>query len=59
MGAIRLTTENVRIIMWNILNDIPYWEVEGKEAEKQLCYIAGMTDMANAVIRAIEEFGGK
>ena len=59
MVATRLTTENVRIILSNFLNDVEYGNAEGKEAEKQLCYIAGATDMANAVIRTIEEFGGK
>lgn len=59
MAATRLTTENVRIILNNFLNDMDYWGCDGKEAEKQLCYISGATDMANAVIRTIEEFGGK
>lgn len=57
--AMRLEKENVRIILGTMLNDISYWEFEGKDAEKQLCYMAGMTDMANAVMRAIEELGGK
>lgn len=59
MAAIRLTTENVRIILGKMLDDCGYWEFEGKDAEKLLCYIAGMTDMANAVMNAIVEFGGK
>lgn len=57
--AMRLESENVRIILENMLNEIDYWAVDGKEAEKQLCYIAGMTDMANAVIKAIKELGGR
>lgn len=57
--AYRLETENVRIILSKMLDDLGYWDCEGKEAEKQLCYIAGMTDMANAVIKAIKELGGK
>lgn len=57
--AMRLERENVRIILGLMLNDMSYWEFEGKEAEKQLCYIAGLTDMANAVMKAIEELGGK
>lgn len=57
--AMRLETENVRFILCNLLDEIFYWEHEGKDAEKQLCYIAGVTDMANAVIRAINELGGK
>lgn len=59
MATTRLTTENVRIILGRMLNDLEYWSADGKEAEKQLCYIAGVTDMANAVISTIEEFGGK
>ena len=59
MAAIRLTTENVRIILGKLLDDCGYWEFEGKDAEKLLCYIAGLTDMAKAVMTAIVEFGGK
>lgn len=57
--AYRLETENVRIILSQMLDNMAYWECEGKEAEKQLCYIAGMADMANAIIKAIKELGGK
>lgn len=57
--AMRLEKENVRIILGKMLTETDYWGVEGKEAEKNLCYIAGMLDMANAVIQAIEELGGK
>ena len=57
--AMRLEKENVRILLGQILNDMSYWERDGKEAEKQLCYIAGITDMANAVMNAIDELGGK
>lgn len=53
--AFKLTTENVRIILAQQLDECSYWESEGKEAEKQLCYIAGLTDMANAVIKAIKD----
>lgn len=55
----KLETENVRILFLKMLNDLDYWSAEEKEAEKQLCYVAGMTDMANAVIKAIKELGGK
>ena len=55
----KLNTENVRIIINNMLLEMGYWEFEGKEAEKQLCYIAGMKDMANAVCKAIKELGGR
>lgn len=57
--AMRLETENVRIILSNFLDEMSYWECEGKEAEKQLCYIAGAKDMADAVIKTIKELGGK
>ena len=57
--AMKLEKENVRIILSDIISDIEYWGVDGKEAEKTLCYIAGANDMANAVIRAIEDLGGK
>lgn len=52
--AAKLTPENVRIILAKQLDECSYWESEGKEAEKQLCYIAGLTDMANAIIHVIE-----
>ena len=55
----KLEKENVRIIMGNILDDIECWVAEGKEAEKQLAYISGVRDMANAVIEAIGQLGGK
>ena len=57
--AMRLEALNVRMILCEFLNDMSYWEFEGKDAEKQLCYIAGATDMANAVIKAISDLGGK
>lgn len=57
--AMRLEKENVRIILGDILSDVECWDVEGKEAEKQLAYIAGLRDMANAVIEAIGQLGGK
>lgn len=57
--AMKLEKENVRIILGNILDDVECWAAEGKEAEKQLAYISGLRDMANAVIDAIGELGGK
>lgn len=57
--AYKLTSDNVRIILSKMLNEIEYWMSDGKDAEKDLCYIAGMNDMANAVIKAIEELGGR
>lgn len=51
----KLKKENVHIILENILNDVELWAAEGKEAEKQLAYISGLRDMANAVMEAIDE----
>lgn len=55
----RLEKENVRIILMGILNDIDHYGLEGKDAERNASYTAGVLDMANAVIKAIEELGGK
>lgn len=57
--AMRLEKENVRIILVNILEGCEYFEPKDREAEKSLCYIAGALDMANAVMKAIEDLGGK
>ena len=57
--AMRLEKENVRIILCNFLGDVSLWDAEDKEAEKQLAYIAGLRDMANAVMDAIVGLGGK
>ena len=57
--AMKLEKENVRIILGKILDDVELWEMEGTNAEKQLAYISGLRDMANAVMDAIGELGGK
>lgn len=57
--AMKLERENVRIILGNFIDDVELWEMEGVSAEKQLAYIAGLRDMANAVIEAIGQLGGK
>lgn len=57
--AMRLEKENVRIILGNILDGVELWDTDAVEAEKQLAYIAGLRDMANAVIDAIGRLGGK
>lgn len=57
--AMKLTTENVRIIFCNLLNNMEFYGLEGKEAEHQSDYIAGAMDMANAVMEAIKGLGGK
>jgi hypothetical protein len=55
----RLEKENVRIILGDILGNCEFYGCEGKDAEHIASYTAGVLDMANAVIRAIEELGGK
>lgn len=57
--AMRLEKENVRIILGNFLDDMDMWTCDSKETERQLAYIAGLRDMANAVIEAIGQLGGK
>lgn len=59
MIAMKLEKENVRIIFGNILNDVTMYVDDAKDAERQLAYIAGLRDMANAVIEAIGQLGGK
>lgn len=56
--AMRLEAENVRIILTGMLSVLEYRREQGTDAEKKLAYIAGMIDMANAVIEEIEELGG-
>ena len=58
MIAMKLEKENVRIIFGNILNDVTMYVDDAKDAERQLAYIAGLRDMANAVIDAIGQLGG-
>lgn len=57
--AMRLEKENVRIILMNILDECDLYGREGKEAEHLASYISGVKDMANAVIEAIGQLGGK
>ena len=57
--AMRLETENVRIILVNILNGCEFYGAEDKNAEHIASYTAGALDMANAVMEAIRGLGGK
>ena len=57
--AMRLEKENVRIILMNIMNDMDHYGLDGKDAEHHASYLAGVLDMANAVIAAIGQLGGK
>lgn len=59
MAAIRLETENVRIILMDLLNNCEFYGCEDKNAEHISSYTAGALDMANAVIDAIKKLGGK
>ena len=56
--AMKLTTENVRIVEKRILDGLDMWVAEDKEAEKLVHYICGVHDMANEIMRAIQELGG-
>lgn len=56
--AMRLECENVRKIEHDLIHDLEYWALDGKDAEKTLTYIAGIHDMANAVMNVIRELGG-
>ena len=51
----KLEKENVRLILCKILDDVKMYVPDSNEAVKQLAYIAGLRDMANAVIKAIDE----
>lgn len=55
----QLETENVRKILMDVLNGAEFYGLEDKQAEHTASYTAGVLDMANAVIQAIEELGGK
>ena len=57
--AMKLEKENVRIILMNLLNNMEHYGLDGKYAEHNTSYIAGALDMANAVIEAIGQLGGK
>ena len=57
--GMRLEKENVSNVMKNLLDGVEYWDHCENEAEKRLAYIAGVLDMTDAVIRAIEDLGGK
>ena len=55
----KLTKENVRINLMDILSGCDLYGLEGKEAEGMVNYISGAYDMATAVIDAIGDLGGK
>lgn len=55
----KLEKENVRILFMNLISEMDHYGLEGKEAEFHASYISGALDMANAVMKAIEDLGGK
>lgn len=57
--AMTIEKENVRIIFMALLENMELYGLEGKDAEHIACYTAGALDMANAVIEAIGQLGGK
>jgi hypothetical protein len=57
--AMKLEKENVRIIFMSLLNNMEHYGLDGKDAEHHASYIAGALNMANAVIEAIGQLGGK
>lgn len=59
MASIKLEKENVRIAALDLLNDLELYGAENEEAKKLCCYVSGVLDMTNAVMRAIEDLGGK
>lgn len=54
----RLTKDNVREILLESLHGEDFYPGDGDLARENLAYIAGLVDMANAVIRKITELGG-
>lgn len=56
--AKQLTKDNVREILTESLYGEDYYPGDGDLAREHLAYIAGLVDMANAVIRKITELGG-
>lgn len=59
MASIKLEKENVRIVALDLLNDLELYGVENEEAKGLCCYVSGVLDMTNTVMRAIEDLGGK
>ena len=57
--AMKLETGNIHRIVLNILNEMDMNGADEKDAIYVCNYLAGIVDMANAVIEAIEDLGGK
>lgn len=56
--AEHLTKDDVRKILLESLHGEDFYPGDGDLARENLAYIAGLVDMANAVIRKITELGG-
>ncbi len=56
--AKQLAKDNVLEILLENLDTLDYYPGDGELARENLAYIAGLADMANAVIRKITELGG-
>lgn len=55
----KLETENVRFIEAQLIDDSCLPEVRDDQAAKVIAYIDGVHTMANEIIKAIIELGGK
>lgn len=58
MSKYRLTADTVRRLVLEKIADLGLYGTTGDEAGHLASYIAGMVDMANEVIQAIEELEG-
>lgn len=59
MAKMKLEKENVRIILMDILNGCEFYGQDPKNAERLSNYVAGVLNMANAVMEAIDALEGK
>lgn len=53
-----MTREKVAVILKGLLVEMDTYGAEGKDAEHIASYIAGLTDMACEVMRALDEEDG-
>lgn len=51
----KITKDNILIVEHKLFADMCLWEVTGEQKDKVLGYIQGIHDMADAVIKMIEE----
>ena len=50
----KITADNITHIEHELLDGLEFWDFSDGNAEKSMTYIAGIHDMANAVIAAIK-----